>query len=212
MERILCLVLGYCFGLFQTGYLYSRKHNVDIKKEGSGNSGSTNVLRVMGVKAGIIVFLGDAGKTILACLAARLLFGSRPEMVNLLVLYAALGAILGHNYPFYMNFNGGKGIACTAGLLASIDWRLMLICLIVFVIIVAVTRYVSLGSLVVVVLYLAVVVYLGQTGIYGIAQNYLYEMYGIAAFLMALAFFKHRANIKRLATGTENKLSVGKSR
>ena len=74
MERIICLVLGYCFGLFQTGYLYSKKHNVDIKKEGSGNSGSTNVLRVMGVKAGIIVFLGDAGKTILACLAARVLF------------------------------------------------------------------------------------------------------------------------------------------
>ena len=66
--------------------------------------------------------------------------------------------------------------------------------------------------LVVVVLYLAVVIFLGQTGVYGIAQNYLYEMYGIAVFLMALAFFKHRANIKRLMTGTENKLSVGKSK
>ena len=62
IERIICLVMGYCFVLFQTGYLYSKKHNVDIKKEGSGNSGSTNVLRVMGVKAGLIVFLGDAGK------------------------------------------------------------------------------------------------------------------------------------------------------
>ncbi len=124
-----------------------------------------------------------------------------------------MGAILGHNFPFYMNFKGGKGIAATAGLIASTTniWSVLLF-IVVFVGIVAVTKYVSLGSLVVVVLYLAVVVYLGQTGIYGIAQNYLYEMYGIAAFLMALAFFKHRANIKRLATGTENKLSVGKSR
>ena len=134
-------------------------------------------------------------------------------MLPLLSLYAGMGAILGHNFPFYMNFKGGKGIAATAGLIASTTniWSVLLF-IAVFVGIVAVTKYVSLGSLVVVVLYLAVVVYLGQTGIYGIAQNYLYEMYGIAAFLMALAFFKHRANIKRLATGTENKLSVGKSR
>ncbi len=212
MERILCLVLGYCFGLFQTGYLYSRKHNVDIKKEGSGNSGSTNVLRVMGVKAGIIVFLGDAGKTILACLAAKLLFGSRPEMVNLLVLYAALGAILGHNYPFYMNFNGGKGIACTAGLLASIDWRLMLICLIVFVIIVAVTRYVSLGSLVVVSIFLAWMVVFGQMGEYGLGEGLRLEFYGVAAVIAILAFVRHRANLNRLLHGTENKISINKKK
>ena len=67
MERLICLVIGYCFGLFQTGYLYSKAHNVDIKKEGSGNSGSTNVLRVMGVKAGAIVFLGDCFKTVFIC-------------------------------------------------------------------------------------------------------------------------------------------------
>lgn len=210
MERIICLVLGYCFGLFQTGYLYSKKHNVDIKKEGSGNSGSTNVLRVMGVKAGIIVFLGDAGKTILACLAARVLFGNRPDMVNLLVLYAALGAILGHNYPFYMHFNGGKGIACTAGLLASIDWRLMLICLIVFVIIVAVTRYVSLGSLVVVSIFLAWMIVFCQMGEYGLGESLRLEFYGVAAVIAALAFLRHRANLNRLIHGTENKISAKK--
>ena len=79
MERVICLVIGYCFGLFQTGYFYSKAHNVDIKKEGSGNSGSTNVLRVMGVKAGLIVFLGDCFKTVFACLAARFLFGGQPD-------------------------------------------------------------------------------------------------------------------------------------
>ena len=89
---------------------------------------------------------------------------------------------------------------------------MVVICLAVFVGIVSGTKYVSAGSLVVVILYLGEVVYLGQTGAYGIAQNYLYEMYGIAAFLMVSAFFKHRANIKRLLSGTENKLSVGKSK
>ena len=88
----------------------------------------------------------------------------------------------------------------------------MLICLCVFLGIVAGTKYVSVGSLAVVILYLGEVIYLGQTGVYGIAQDYLYEMYGIAAFLMVSAFFKHRANIKRLMSGTENKLSVGKSK
>lgn len=210
MERIICLVLGYCFGLFQTGYLYSKKHNVDIKKEGSGNSGSTNVLRVMGVKAGAIVFLGDAGKTILACLAVRLLFRGQPDMVNLYVLYGALGAILGHNYPFYMGFNGGKGIACTAGLLASIDWRLMLICLIVFVIIVAATRYVSLGSLVVVSIFVAWMIVFGQMGEYGLREGARLEFYGVAGAIAVLAFVRHRANLNRLLHGTENKIGVKK--
>ncbi len=204
------MALGYCFGLFQTGYLYSKKHHVDIKKEGSGNSGSTNVLRVMGVKAGIIVFLGDSGKTILACLAARLLFGGQPDMVNLYVLYAALGAILGHNYPFYMQFNGGKGIACTAGLLVSMDWRLTLVCLVVFVAIVAATRYVSLGSLVVVSIFVVWMVVFGQMGAYGLGESARPEFYGVAGAIAVLAFVRHRANLKRLLHGTENKIGAKK--
>lgn len=210
MERIVCLVVGYCFGLFQTGYLYSKKHNVDIKKEGSGNSGSTNVLRVMGVKAGIIVFLGDSFKTIFACMAAKLLFGRQEDMVSLLMLYAAFGAILGHNYPFYMHFNGGKGIACTAGLLAAMDVRLALICIIVFAAIVAVSRYVSLGSLAVVTIFLAWMVVFGMRGEYGVRPELLPEFYGVAGAIAALAFLRHRANLKRLLQGTENKISAKK--
>ena len=82
MERVLCLVMGYVFGLFQTGYLYSRSKHMDIRNYGSGNSGSTNVLRVMGKKAGLIVFLGDAGKMIAACLITRVLFRSQPELYS----------------------------------------------------------------------------------------------------------------------------------
>lgn len=131
-------------------------------------------------------------------------------MVNLYVLYGALGAILGHNYPFYMQFNGGKGIACTAGLLASIDWRLMLICLLVFAVIVAITRYVSLGSLVVVSIFVAWMVVFGQMGEYGVRQGARLEFYGVAAVIAALAFVRHRANLNRLLRGTENKIGVKK--
>lgn len=212
MERIICLVLGYCFGLFQTGYLYSKRHHVDIRSEGSGNSGSTNVLRVMGVKAGAIVFAGDSMKSILACVVVRFLFKNQPDMVNLLVMYTALGVILGHNYPFYMQFKGGKGIACTAGLLAAIDWRLTLVCLVVFVVIVALTRYVSLGSLVVVSILLIWMIVFGQMGDYGVRKSLLPEFYGVTAIITGMAYLRHRANIVHLIHGNENKIGSKKSK
>ena len=212
MERIICLVLGYCFGLFQTGYLYSKRHHVDIRSEGSGNSGSTNVLRVMGAKAGAIVFAGDSMKSILACVVVRFLFKNQPDMVNLLVMYTALGVILGHNYPFYMQFKGGKGIACTAGLLAAIDWRLTLVCLVVFVVIVALTRYVSLGSLVEVSILLIWMIVFGQMGDYGVRKSLLPEFYGVTAIITGMAYLRHRANIVRLIHGNENKIGSKKSK
>ena len=126
-------------------------------------------------------------------------------------MYAGAGAVLGHNYPFYLGFKGGKGIAATAGLIIStVNIWMVLICLLVFIGVVAVTRYVSVGSLLVVTIYLAEVVIYGQMGEFAVAPEYLWEMYAIAAFLMVSAFIKHRQNIKRLLNGTENKLSVGK--
>lgn len=213
MERIICVCIGYAFGLLQTGYIYGKIHHVDIRKQGSGNAGTTNALRTLGWKAGVVTLLGDAFKCVFAVAAVHLIFKkSHTDILPLLSMYAGMGAVLGHNYPFYMKFKGGKGIAATAGLLLSTTTPAMvLICLVVFVGLVAVTRYVSVGSLVVVVIYLLEIIYQGQTGAYGMAADYLYEMYGIAAFLMLLAFFKHRENIKRLLKGTENKISVGKN-
>ena len=213
MERLISVLIGYLFGLLQTGYLYGKLHHIDIRSKGSGNAGTTNALRTMGWRAGVVTLLGDAFKCVFAVLLVRFIYqDSHGDMLPLLSMYAGMGAVLGHNYPFYMKFKGGKGIATTAGLLLSTTnaW-MVLICLCVFMGIVGGTKYVSLGSLVVVIVYLGEIIYLGQSGAYGIAQNYLYEMYGIAAFLMVSAFFKHRANIKRLLSGTENKLSVGKS-
>ena len=212
MERAASVLIGYAFGLLQTGYIYGKLHHMDIRNYGSGNAGTTNALRTLGWKAGLITFLGDAFKCIFAVLAVKLLFGSaHGDILPVLAMYAGMGAVLGHNYPFYLKFKGGKGIAATAGLLAStVNIWLVLICLAVFVGTVALTRYVSLGSLFVVIIYLIEVVVYGQMGGFGVGAPYVYEMYGVAAFLMLSAFYKHRENIKRLLAGTENKLNFGK--
>jgi len=214
MERVICLAIGYVFGLFQTGYIYGKLHNVDIRTMGSGNAGTTNALRTMGFKAGAITFIGDAFKCIFAVLTVRLIFGaSHADILPLFAMYAGCGAVLGHNFPFYLKFRGGKGIAATAGLLAStLHIGLTFVCLLSFAVPVLITRYVSLGSLIVVTTYLACVIGYGQVGGFGVEQAVLNEMYVIAAFLMILAFIRHRANIKRLLSGTENKIGQGKKK
>ena len=210
MERIICLAVGYVFGLFQTGYWYSRMHDVDIRSKGSGNSGTTNVLRVMGVKAGILVFLGDFFKTVIPCVIVRIIWKDEPGLQHLLVLYTALGVILGHNFPFYMGFKGGKGIAATAGLLAAMDLRVAVVCLLAFVLIVAVTRYVSLGSLVVVTIFLAGMIWFSYRGEYGLTPGSRLEFCAVSAVATGMAFWRHRSNIGRLLHGTENKLGSKK--
>lgn len=211
MERMICLAMGYAFGLFQTGYFYGKLHAIDLHQHGSGNVGTTNALRVLGWKAGLIVFLGDFLKTVIPCMLVRfLLFQDRPEMTYVLMMYTAFGVILGHNYPFYMGFRGGKGIAATAGLIVSLDWRVTLICLVVFVGTVAVTRFVSLGSILVVLALAACAVFLGSHGQFGLGEAYLGEFYALAAAVALLAIWRHRANIGRLLNGTENKLGAKK--
>lgn len=211
MERIICLVMGYCFGLCQTGYFYGKMHQMDIRNYGSGNSGSTNVLRVMGVKAGLIVFIGDSFKMIFACLLTRYLFRSQPDRIYLYLLYTGFGVILGHNFPFFMGFKGGKGIAASAGLLAATDWRVMLVCLVVFVAVVAVTRYVSLGSILVMLIFMAGMVFFGYRGDYGIRNSSLPEFCLVAVAIGCMGIWRHRSNIRRLLSGTENKIGAKKS-
>ena len=208
MERILCLVIGYAFGLIETGYLYGTMKGIDIPQHGSGNSGTTNALRVLGKKAGLVVFLGDVLKTLIPCVAVRILFRDNPPLGYLLMLYTGLGVVLGHNYPFYLKFKGGKGIAATAAILTALDLRLMLVCLVCFVLVVAVSRFVSLGSLVVAVIFFGWNLLMAKS--YGIPQEGLPEYYIVAAAISGLAFWRHRANIVRLANGTENKLWGGK--
>lgn len=213
--RILCVVIGYFFGIIQTAYIYGKLHGIDIREHGSGNSGTTNALRVLGKKAGLIVFLGDLFKAATACVIARLVGMSFfPEIVYPMILWAGLGVVIGHNYPFYMNFRGGKGIAATAGvILGLLDVRIIAVCLLAFILCVAITRYVSLGSLIVMVLFFVSFLFLGcHDGITNpltgapYAGGELAESYIIIFLFAALAFYRHKENIVRLVHGEENKI------
>lgn len=206
MERIICLAIGYVFGLFQTAYIYGKLHGIDIRNYGSGNAGTTNTMRVLGTKAGLIVLFGDIIKCILAIVVTGYLFGkTHPDMVYLLKLYAAAGAILGHNFPFYLHFKGGKGIAATAGLILSFHPYFIPVGVILFFGTFFTTHYVSLGSLLVYAGFMIEIVVLGQTGVFGMSQAHLTELYLIAAFLTVMAYYKHRENISRLLKGEERK-------
>lgn len=206
MERIICLVIGYVFGLFQTAYIYGKLHGIDIRNYGSGNAGTTNTMRVLGTKAGLLVLLCDIVKCILAVVVAGLIFGeSHPDMIYLLKIYAAAGAILGHNFPFYLHFKGGKGIAATAGLILSFHPYLIPMGVILFFGAFFTTHYVSLGSLLVYAGFFIELIVLGQMDVFGMSQNLLIEMYVIAGALTIMAYYKHRENIKRLLSGTERK-------
>ena len=206
MERVICLLIGYVFGLFQTAYIYGRLHGIDIRNYGSGNAGTTNTLRVFGTKAGLLVLLGDIMKCILAVVITGAIFkNTHGDEVYLLKMYAAAGAIIGHNFPFYLKFKGGKGIAATAGLILSFHPYLIPMGLILFFGAFFTTHYVSLGSLLVYAGFFVELVILGQMGILGMAQPLLIEMYVIAGILTVMAYWKHRENIKRLLSGTERK-------
>lgn len=209
--RLFAIVLGYVFGLLQTGYFYGKSHGVDIRTQGSGNAGATNTLRVLGVKAGLVTFLGDLFKAIFAVLVIHLLFRERyPDGVKVLELYGGFGAVLGHNFPFYLKFKGGKGIACTSGVILAVCPQAAPVCLVLFIILVAATRYVSLGSITVVIAYLIQAVIFGQMGYLSIDAAYLPEFYMVSACFTAMALWRHRANIKRLLNGTENKFGTKK--
>ena len=149
IKVIICLALGYIFGCFQTGYFYGKVFKgIDVRNYGSGNAGTTNTLRTLGKPAGYIVFLGDALKAVFAVWIVRyLLFPGLGDVTKILETVTALGVVLGHNYPFYMNFKGGKGIAATGGFMFALDVRIALIAAIVFAVVFFTTRYVSVGSL-----------------------------------------------------------------
>ena len=188
------------FGCFSTGYLYGKLHHVDVREHGSGNIGSTNTLRTLGVKAGIITLLGDVFKCILPCVVLSILFKGQELSYDLIVLYTGLGVVCGHNFPFWLKFKGGKGIAAMSGVIIMFSLKLTLMDIIIFVAIVALTRYVSLGSLVVSLtlpIYAAIVCR-GEA-------DYIHIVIVCCIFTI-LAFYKHRSNIVRLVSGTENKI------
>lgn len=212
MERLICLAIGYVCGLFQTSYIIGRIYKTDIREHGSGNAGTTNALRTFGKKAGALTLLGDCLKCVAAILIVRAVFsGQHAEMLPLLSMYAAAGCILGHNFPVYLNFRGGKGVAASVGLIIAFDWRIFLICAVVFFTLFFTTHYVSLCSVSAYVTAWALVILFGQMGDYGMNPSNTLELYALMTGLTILAVFRHRANILRLIKGTENKIFLGKA-
>ncbi len=201
VEIIICLVIGYVFGCFQTGYFYGRLHGIDIHKYGSGNVGTTNTMRVLGKKAGYITYFGDAIKAILAILLVRfVVYPDSPDNL-LLTMYTGFGVVLGHNYPFYLKFKGGKGIAVTSAVMAAFDVRFIIPGFIGFFLTFFLTRYVSVSSLVLAALFpiFVVIFYPGQ-----------WHLFFVSMAFCAMAFWRHRANIVRLINGTENRFDKKK--
>ncbi len=211
IERIIAVLIGYVLGLFETGYIFGKIKNTDIREHGSGNAGSTNALRVFGLKGGLITFAGDLTKSMLSVLVVWLIFkNTYPEGVRILMMYGGLGAILGHNFPFYLKFNGGKGIACTGGFVLAFCPIIAPVAFAAFLIIVLITKYVSLGSLIAVTLVFLQFILFGNLGYINLHPDYLYEGYLIIIIITILAFVRHRKNIVKLINGTENKIGAKK--
>ncbi len=205
LQIIFCLIMGYFFGIFSSGYFIGKIYHVDVKSKGSGNLGTTNVLRVVGLKAGIITLVIDLGKTIIPMMLTRYILFTQydpfSDMSQLLVLYTAFGAVCGHLFPFYLKFRGGKGIACMGACMLIYDWKLAAIGLAIFLTILIVTRYMSLASLTASVLFPIFV---------GITSHGNIHMILVTLLFTISAFYNHRQNIIRLINHNENKLTVKK--
>ncbi len=205
--RLLALVIGYVFGVFQTGYIYGKMKGVDIRQHGSGNTGATNSLRTFGFKGGAITFAGDCLKSVLAILLVGFLFEEHFEdNILILQLYTGLGAVIGHNFPFYLKFKGGKGIACTAGVCFVVCPATVPVCLTVFALCFCLSRYVSLGSILMALLLMLQVYVFNYYGIFGLYDSEVIEFNILISILGIMAIIRHKSNIIRLINGTENKI------
>ena len=216
--KISVLLLGYLAGaLIQAGYWMGKFNKIDIREYGSGNAGTTNVMRTLGKKAGIITYLLDAFKAVLADLVihfAIVPYTDIPEM--LLFLYCGLGIVLRHNFPFYLKFKGGKGIAASSGVVISLMFfpkycfMFTVLGIGIFALVAVTTKYVSLASLIGMAMLFVEFLVWGMLGWLPLSGTSRVEGTVIVFLLAALAFIRHRSNIVRLVNGTERKIGEKK--
>ncbi len=212
LAYILTALAAYLLGSIPTGFLVARAKGIDIRKTGSGNIGATNAMRVLGKPAGIFVLLMDAAKGYAACYITMRVFehygiSSHPSsieeiqaMLNQITnhtIVAGIFVVLGHNYTCWLKFKGGKGIATTAGVYLALAWPAVFVALVVFILAVAATKYVSVGSI-------AAAIALPATVWVMLPDNLFFCL--VTTALGVLAICKHKTNIQRLMAGTENRL------
>ena len=203
LKYILVVIVAYLLGSISFSVIISKKlAGFDVREKGSGNAGSTNVLRTVGKKGAILTLICDCLKGVIAVLIAYIVSKTTQNTDGaLLVQLAGLAVVLGHTFPIFFNFKGGKGVATSLGVLLIINWQIGLICLVFALLLMALTRFVSLGSVSAAILFPVLTIF--------IHSHYILDgRYIIFALLLgAFVVFNHRANVKRLLEGKENKLS-----
>ncbi|MDO5403569.1 MAG: glycerol-3-phosphate acyltransferase, partial [Eubacteriales bacterium] len=183
-----------------------------IREYGSGNAGTTNISRTLGKKYGILTYFIDALKVVLSAAILHAVFYENDIPMMLIYLYSGLGVVIGHNFPFYLKFKGGKGIAASSGVVFSLllfpqhCWILTVLGLLTFSLVTIITKYVSVGSLTFIGLFLIEFILWGSLGWLPLENTALYEAYAVVFAMTALAYFRHRGNILRLIHGNERKI------
>jgi len=203
---IIIAIIAYAIGSINFSVLISKKMaGFDVREKGSGNAGTTNMLRSVGKKAAVITLLCDILKGVVS-IGIALIAGNIVKDVDkaVLVQIAGILVVVGHTFPIFFEFKGGKGVATSLGVIMMINWKIGLICLVFALVIMAFSRMVSMGSVGAAILFPVLTLFINT--------NFIVEASGMKYFifsviLAAMVIFNHRANIKRIANGTENKLS-----
>ena len=208
---IIMAVIAYLIGSVNFSVIISKKMaGFDVREKGSGNAGSTNVLRTVGKKAALITLVCDILKGIISVLIALLVGKLAGESANsaVVVEIAALAVVIGHTFPIFFGFRGGKGVATSLGVILIVNWKIGLICLVFALALMVLTRMVSLGSISASVLFAVLTMFIRDSYVGGIDFDFTFIIFGI--LLAALVIFNHRTNLKRIINGTENKLNFKK--
>ena len=208
---IVIAIIAYCIGSINFSVILSKKMaGFDVREKGSGNAGSTNVLRTVGKKAAAITLVCDILKGVVAILIALLvgLIAGESASKAILVEVAALAVVLGHTFPVFFGFRGGKGVATSLGIILLVNWKIGLICLVFALALMALTRMVSLGSISASVLFAVLTMFITDSYVAGIEHDFSFVVFGV--LLAAFVIFNHRSNLKRILNGTENKLNFKK--
>ncbi len=207
MELIYTIAVGivsYLIGSINSSILISKAvMGKDIRESGSGNAGATNMLRTMGKRYAIITLIIDILKGVVALLLAKLAIRLGAYAVSTYI--AGVAVVIGHNFPVFFGFKGGKGVATSLGVILLLDWKIGLITLIIALAIMAVSKYVSLGSIMAALVFVII-----QTVVMIVTDNFDITRFLCVLILGGLLIIRHRANIVRLLNGTENKLGAKK--
>lgn len=208
----LIILISYVIGSLNSSIVISKIKGNDIRNHGSGNAGATNMLRTYGVKWAVAALALDMLKGIFAILIAMIFesvlksFGVENNLTYGFKYISALFVVIGHNYPVFFSFKGGKGIATSGAIMFMLDWRAAIVVLVGAILVMALTRYVSLGSMVGAVLYVIMPLILGIA----VDKEMNWWLVCVSVLLAALAVYRHRANIVRLVHGTESKIGEKK--